>query len=46
MCEEGSIMLMLVESAVLSVATFAVSIALFYIAAEFEAYEKTEENIG
>ena len=36
---------MFVESAVLYVATFAVGIALFYIAAEFEAYDKADDNI-
>jgi len=39
---EGSVMMLLFESAVLWVATFVVGLALFYIAAKFEAHEKVD----
>jgi len=43
---EGSFMMLFIESSVLWVATFAVGISLFYIAAKFEAHEKADVNIG
>mgnify|MGYP000184979476 CR=1 FL=1 len=39
-------MMLFFESSVLWVATFAVGISLFYIAAKFEAHEKAEINSG
>jgi len=43
---EGSFMMLFIESSVLWVATFAVGISLFYLAAKFEAHEKTDVNAG
>jgi len=43
---EGSFMMLFFESTVLWVATFFVGLALFYIAAKFEAHDKPDVNAG
>ena len=39
-------MMLLFESSVLWVATFAVGLSLFYIAAKFEAHDKADVDAG